>query len=291
MPLTEHLRELRIRLVRSVLAIVACTILAAFFYDQLFDFVVDPFYAIGESHPDATLNFGNIGDPFTFALKICAMAGIFAASPVWLYNLWGFVAPGLHKKEQRYGIAFVAVSVPLFLGGAALAYVFLPKGFDLLIGFNPDPDRVANIIGLNDYLSFVLRMFLVFGIAFVLPVFLFALNLAGIVTGRQLLRAWRQVILGAFLFAAIATPSGDPWTMTALAVPMLALYYLATTLSLLVDRRRRLQGIDGLDYSTLDDDEASPLDTTASPLDTTASPLDLEPDTDLDTDPDRRDDS
>ena len=108
-----------------------------------------------------------------------------------------------------------------------LAYVFLPKGFDLLIGFNPDPEQVANIIGLNDYLSFVLRMFLVFGIAFVLPVFLFGLNLAGIVTGRQLLRAWRQVILGAFLFAAIATPSGDPWTMTALAVPMLLLYYIA----------------------------------------------------------------
>ena len=159
------------------------------------------------------------------------------------------------------------VSVPLFLGGAALAYVFLPKGFDLLIGFNPDPDRVANIIGLNDYLSFVLRMFLVFGIAFVLPVFLFGLNLAGIVTGRQLLRAWRQVILGAFLFAAIATPSGDPWTMTALAMPMLLLYYIATILSLIVDRRRRREGIDGLDYAALDDDEASPLDTTATPLD------------------------
>ena len=155
------------------------------------------------------------------------MAGLFLSSPVWMYNLWGFVAPGLHQRERRYGIAFVAVSVPLFLGGAVLAYVFLPKGFDLLIGFNPDPQSVANIIGLNDYLSFVLRMFLVFGIAFVLPVFLVALNLAGVVTGRQLLKAWRPVILGAFLFAAIATPSGDPYTMTALAVPMLVLYYTA----------------------------------------------------------------
>ncbi len=100
------------------------------------------------------------------------MAGLFASSPVWLYNLWGFVAPGLHKKERRYGVAFVAVSVPLFIGGAVLAYFFLPKGFDLLIGFNPDPGNVANIISLNDYMSFVLRMFLVFGIAFVMPVFL-----------------------------------------------------------------------------------------------------------------------
>ena len=174
------------------------------------------------------------------------MAGIFIASPVWLYQLWGFVAPGLHKREKRYGIAFVAVSVPLFLGGAALAYTFLPKGFDLLIGFNPQPDKVANIIGLNDYLSFVLRMFLVFGIAFVLPVFLVALNLAGIVTGRQLLQAWRPVILGIFVFAAVATPSGDPWTMRALAVPMLVLYFIAAGLSLLTDRKRRRQGIDGL---------------------------------------------
>ena len=284
MSLTDHLRELRIRLVRSVLAIVVGTIIAAFFYDQLFELLTAPIDSIKDKYPGVTLNFQGIGDPFTFALKICAMAGLFIASPVWLWNLWGFVAPGLHKKEQRYGIAFVGVSVPLFLGGALLAYIFLPKGFDLLIGFNPDPENVANIISLNTYMSFVLRMFLVFGIAFVLPVFMFGLNLAGIVSGRQLVRAWRPVILGAFLFAAVATPSGDPWTMTALAVPMLVLYYIAAGLALLVDRRRRLQGIDGLDYAALDDDEASPLDTTASPLD-------LDPDSDLDTDPDRRDDS
>jgi sec-independent protein translocase protein TatC len=264
MPLAAHLGELRVRLTRSVLAIVAASIVAAFFYDQLFELVTAPFDTIREQYEregaTVTLNFGNIGDPFTFALKICAMAGIFAASPVWMYNLWAFVAPGLHQREKRYGIAFVAVSVPLFLGGAVLAYLFLPKGFDLLIGFNPDPQSVANIIGLNDYLSFVLRMFLVFGIAMVLPVFLVALNLAGIVTGRALLKAWRPVILGAFVFAAIATPSGDPYTMTALAVPMLVLYYAAAGISLLTDRRRRRAGIDGLDYAALDDDQASPLD-------------------------------
>jgi sec-independent protein translocase protein TatC len=263
MPLTSHLGELRVRLTRSVLAIVAASIVAAFFYDQLFDLVTSPFDQIREEYAregaTVTLNFGNIGDPFTFALKICAMAGLFLASPVWMYNLWAFVAPGLHKREKRYGIAFVATAVPLFVGGAVLAYVFLPKGFDLLIGFNPDPQSVANIISLNDYLSFVLRMFLVFGIAFVLPVFLVALNLAGIVSGRSLLKAWRPVILGSFVFAAVATPSGDPYTMTALAVPMLVLYYAAAGLSVLTDRRRRRQGIDGLDYAELDDDTASPL--------------------------------
>ena len=283
MPLTSHLRELRIRLTRSMLAILIASVVAAFFYKALFDFVTEPFYSIADEYKakgyNLTLNFQGIGDPFSYALKICAMAGIFAASPVWMYNLWSFVAPGLHKKERRYGVAFVAVSVPLFLGGAVLAYVFLPKGFDLLIGFNPAPERVANIIGLDNYLSFVLRMFLVFGIAFVLPVFLVALNLAGVVSGRTLLRAWRQVIMGSFVFAAVATPSGDPYTMTALAVPMLILYYIAAGIALLTDRRRRREGIDGLNYSALDDDQASPLDDdqASPPDDDQASPLDPGP--------------
>lgn len=271
MPLVAHLRELQVRLTRSVLAIVIASVGAAFFYSALFDLVVAPFDTISERYAaegaTVTLNFGAIGDPFSFALKICAMAGIFIASPVWMYNLWGFVAPGLHQREKRYGIAFVAVSAPLFLGGAVLAYYFLPKGFDLLIGFNPSPDKVSNIIGLNDYLSFVLRMFLVFGLAFVMPVFLVALNLAGVVRGRTLLRAWRPVIMGVFVFAAVATPSGDPYTMTALAVPMLILFYLAVGIALVTDRRRARAGIDGMDYSALDDDEASPLDVAPAPLD------------------------
>jgi sec-independent protein translocase protein TatC len=271
MPLVEHLRELRVRLVKAVLAIVVASLLAAIFYHELFNLVTDPFYEVAKDYKakgyQLTLNFQGIGDPFSYALKICAMAGLFLASPVWMYQLWGFVAPGLHRREKQYGIAFVITSVPLFLGGAVLAYLFLPKGFDLLIGFNPSPERVANIVSLDNYLGFVLRMFLVFGIAFVLPVFLVALNLAGIVSGRQLLKAWRPVVLGAFVFAAVATPSGDPWTMSALALPMLVLYYVAAGLSLLTDRRRRRARIDGLDYGALDDDEASPLDYRPSHLD------------------------
>ena len=282
MPLRSHLRELRIRLMRAVLAIVLASVASAFFYKELFDLITDPFYSIADEYEakgyNLTLNFQGIGDPFSYALKICAMAGIFAASPVWMYNLWGFVAPGLHRREKRYGIAFVMVSVPLFLGGAVLAYFFLPKGFDLLIGFNPAPERVANIIGLDNYLSFVLRMFLVFGIAFVLPVFLVALNLAGVVSGRALLRAWRQVIMGSFVFAAVATPSGDPYTMTALALPMLVLYYIAAGISVATDRRRRRAGIDGLDYSGLDDDSASPLPDRPTDVDPTdADPGDADP--------------
>jgi sec-independent protein translocase protein TatC len=270
----SHLRELRRRVTLSVLAIIVGGIVAALFYNELFDLITEPFNKIKADHEGATLNFGGIGDPFSYALKICAMAGIFIASPVWMYQLWAFVAPGLHKSERRWGVGFVFVSVPLFLGGALLAYIFLPKGFDLLIGFNPDPGNVANIISLNSYLTFVLRMFLVFGIAFVMPVFLVALNLVGIVTGRALFKAWRPVILGAFIFAAVATPSGDPWTMTALAMPMLVLFAAAATMCLILDKRRRRREVDGLDYTTLDDDLPSTMDDAATPLDDRPEPVD-----------------
>lgn len=280
MPLVSHLRELRRRLTIAVLAVVVGAAGAAVFYDQLFDLITAPFNDIKAEHQGATLNFGGIGDPFSYALKICAMAGIFIASPVWMYQLWAFVAPGLHKRERRWGLGFVLVSVPLFLGGAVLAYVFLPKGFDLLIGFNPDPGNVANIISLNSYLTFVLRMFLVFGLAFVMPVFLVALNLVGIVSGGALFRAWRPVILGAFVFAAVATPSGDPWTMTALAVPMLVLFAAAATLCLLMDRRRRSRGVDGLQYDDIDDDSAAPIDDRPGSIDQPRR-LDAEDDDDI----------
>jgi sec-independent protein translocase protein TatC len=270
MPLIDHLRELRKRLFRASLAIVVAGLISAIFYSELFKVVTAPFDTISEQYKDqggnVTLNFGGIGDPFSYALKICAMAGIFLSSPVWLYQLWAFVAPGLHKNERRWGIAFVVVSVPLFLGGAVLAYIFLPKSFSLLIGFNPDPKHVANIISLDGYLTFVLRMFLVFGLAFVMPVFLVALNLVGVVSGRALFRAWRPAILGAFVFAAIATPSGDPWTMSALAIPMILLFAAAAGICLVVDKRRQQHGIDGVDYSGLSDDEASPLADRPSPV-------------------------
>ena len=263
MPLVEHLRELRKRLARAVLAFVVATVVCFFFYGELYTFIEAPFDQIRVDYAarDATvtLNFQGIADPFSYALRLCTLAGLFLSSPVWFYQLWAFVTPGLHRHERRWGLGFVLTSVPLFLGGAAVAYVFLPKGFDLLIGFNPAPEKVANIIAFDSYLSFVTRMFLVFGGAFVLPVFLVALDLVGVLSARALLRAWRPVVLGSFVFAAVATPSGDPLTLCALAVPMLVLYAIATGVCALIDRRRRHQLVDGVDYSALADDEAAPM--------------------------------
>ncbi len=263
MPLTGHLRELYHRTLRSALALLVASAVCLFFHDVLFDVVTEPFEAIRQQYSaegaNVTLNFGGVADPFTYVLKISLLFGVFLSSPVWFYQLWAFITPGLHVHERRWAVAFLFAAVPLFLGGAAVAYMFLPKGFDLLVGFNPNPKRVANIILFENYLSFVTRMLLVFGAAFVAPVFVVLLNLVGVVSARGLLHAWRPVTFGAFVFAAVATPSGDPWTMTALAAPMMLLYFAAAGICAINDRRRARAVVDGLDYRALSDDEASPL--------------------------------
>ena len=168
---------------------------------------------------------------------------------------------------------FVGVAGPLFLTGIVLGYVTLPVALEVLIGFNPD--GVTNLIDFNDYLQFFTRTLFVFGLAFNIPVFVVLLNFAGVVKGSAL-KAYRPwIVIGTFIFAAVATPSGDPWTMTALAVPMLVLFATAASLCLILDKRRRQRGVDGIDYSTLDDDLASPVDDdAASPLDERPTPLD-----------------
>lgn len=184
------------------------------------------------------------------------MAGVIIASPIWLYQLWAFVAPGLHKHERKYTYAFVAAAVPLFLGGAALAYTILPISMRVLLGITPDGS--ANILPMDKILDFTVRMVLIFGAAFELPLLLIMLNLTGIVTGRRMLGWWRGVVMGVFVFGAVATPTTDPVGMIALAGPIVVLYFMAVGFSLLNDKRRRRADPD----AELDDDEASELDLT-----------------------------
>ena len=178
------------------------------------------------------------------------------ASPVWLYQLWAFVTPGLTRKERRYSFAFVAASLPLFLGGAALAWWALPKAIEFFNEFVPEGG--TNYISANTSFSFVTRIILAFGIAFVIPVLLVALNLVGVLSGRALVRQWRITVFACFLFAAIATPTPEATTMCILAGAMCLLFGAAIAICLLVDRRRaRRAGQD--DLANLADDEASPL--------------------------------
>jgi sec-independent protein translocase protein TatC len=277
MPLTEHLRELRSRLVKSGIAIALGMVIGWIYYDQLFAWLSAPFAAAVEQARSegrqVTLALTGVADPFVLQMQIAAVAGIVLSAPVWLYQLWRFVTPGLHRHERRWAIAFVAVAFPLFLAGVGLAYAVLPLGLQVLLGFTPE--NVENIVSVDRYLSFFIRTVLVFGVGFLVPLLLVLLNFAGILPGRKLLSWWRWIILAVVIFAAVATPTGDPINLLLLAGPILLLVTIAVGVCLLNDRRRaRRKRRTEPDFSALDDDEASPLDVTPSPIDDRPSSLD-----------------
>lgn len=269
MPLADHLRELRNRLAKAMLAIVVVTVVAAFFYNDIINFLTKPildsvgcqqtFAQLAKSSNQkqcAEITINGLLAPFTLALQVSLMAGVVIASPIWLYQLWAFVAPGLHRHEKKYAYAFVFTGAPLFFAGAFFAYKVLPTTAKVLIDFTPNGD-IKNLLPLDDLLQLVTRMVIVFGLSFELPLLLVMLNLTGVLTGRRMLGWWRGMILGITVFAAVATPSTDPLSMLALAGPIWVLYFGAVAFSLLNDKRRRRR-----DDAALDDDEASELDLT-----------------------------
>ena len=263
MPLTGHLRELRSRLVKSAIAIALGMVVGWVYYSQIFAWLSQPFNSVIEQARsegrDVTLALTGVADPFVLQLQIAAVAGLVFSSPVWLYQLWRFITPGLHRHEKRWSVAFVAVAVPLFGAGVFLAYKVLPLGLQILFGFTPD--NVENIVSVDKYLSFFIRTILIFGAGFLAPLILVSLNFAGILPGRKLLSWWRWIIFITCLFAAVATPTGDPINLLLLAVPVLILLAIADMICLLNDRRRgRKRRASGeIDYDELDDDEISPL--------------------------------
>lgn len=261
MPLTDHLRELRSRLIKSGIAIAIGMVIGWIYYPEIFAWISAPFNeVIAQAKAEGrqvTLAMTGVADPFVMQMQIAAVAGLLLSAPVWLYQLWRFITPGLRKHERRWAIGFVAVAFPLFLAGVALAYYVLPYGLQVLFGFTPD--NVENIIAVDRYLSFFLRMIIVFGIGFLTPLVIVLLNFAGILTGRRLISWWRWLIFIVFVFAAVATPTGDPINLMLLAGPILVLMVIAIGVCLLNDRRRaRRRGAEA-DYDAWDDDEISPL--------------------------------
>jgi sec-independent protein translocase protein TatC len=269
MPLADHLRELRNRLAKALLAIVIVTIVAAFFYNDIINFLTKPILdSVGcaetfeqlakakNSHQCAEITINGLLAPFTLALQVSLMAGVVAASPIWLYQLWAFVAPGLHRHEKKYAYAFVFTGAPLFFAGAFFAYKVLPTTAKVLIDFTPN-GNIKNLLPLDDLLQLVTRMVIVFGLSFELPLLLIMLNLTGVLSGKRMLGWWRAMILGITVFAAVATPSTDPLSMLALAGPIWVLYFGAVLFSLANDKRKRRREAAGPA-----DDEASELDLT-----------------------------
>jgi len=260
MSLRDHLIELRSRLLRSALAIIAGSVIGWIFYDPIFDVLRYPIDAVvtqaAARGADVKLVMTGVAQAFTLRLQVSAAAGVVIASPVWIYQIWRFMTPGLRRRERKWALAFVAVAVPLFLAGIAVAFGALPSALEILFDFTPT--NVANYVPVDTYLSFFLRMSLVFGIGFLTPVVLVALNLAGVLSGRKLAGSWRFIIFGVFVFAAVATPTGDPVNLLMLAGPMLLLTGLALAFCFVNDRRRAARATEP-DYESWDDDEISPL--------------------------------
>jgi sec-independent protein translocase protein TatC len=259
MALADHLRELRARLLLVTLVLTIGIVVAWFFYDQLFGLLLDPYEDARARLADKGVRsepvVTGVATSLMLRLKISALGAVVATSPFWLYQIWGFIVPGLHPHEKRWTQAFALVAGPLFVAGVAVAYYVLPKGMEVLIGFTPG--NLTSLVDFGDYFRFLTRMMLVFGIAFEIPLFVVMLNLAGVVSGRTLgaYRPW--IVLGTFIFAAVATPSTDPFSMIMLAIPMTALFLMSEAIARVVDRRRAARGDS---FGSVPDDEASPLD-------------------------------
>ncbi|MGI8521942.1 MAG: twin-arginine translocase subunit TatC [Nocardioides sp.] len=257
MALSDHFRELRARLMRSTLILVVAFCVALYFYGDLLSLVSAPYrdavHQLG-TKVDTQLVVRDTGGGLLLQLKLCGVAALVAASPYWLYQIWGFVLPGLHANERRYSRMFAAVAGPIFFGGVALGYYVLPKGLAVLISFTPA--NVTNLVDFTTYFGFLTRMLLIFGIAMEIPVFVVLLNLAGVIRGEQVRRARPWIVIGTMVFAAVATPSTDPFSMLMLAIPMLLLFALSEVITRTVDRVRKRNRVTTDAWS---DDEASPL--------------------------------
>lgn len=242
MPLLDHLRELRKRVVRSAAAIGVFAIVGWVYYTQIITTLAEPVCDLKAAQETGADNCGalyisGVLGPLNLHIKVALLTGILLAAPFWLYQLWAFIAPALHKKERRNSIIFIIAATPFFSVGAYFGYSILPLAIKVLFGFTPD--SLNNLVRFDDYLDFVTRTIFFFGLGFELPVFLVALNLIGAISGKGILRPWRIWIFIITLFVAGFTPSPDPLSMIALAVPLILLYFMAGGIALLNDRRRR----------------------------------------------------
>ncbi|SCL22543.1 sec-independent protein translocase protein TatC [Micromonospora pallida] len=252
MTLVEHVRELRDRLFRASLAIVAGFVVGFLLAQPVFELLAEPYYRINPDEPFVQLG---AADGFLLKLKLALWIGLIVASPVWLYQLWAFIAPGLHRNERRYAYFFVGIAAPLFMGGAALAYFVVDKGLSFLL--ESGVTGVDTSLEVTRYISFVTNMILIFGVAFEFPLIVLMLNFVGLASARRLLSWWRVAVFAFFAFSAVVTPTPDPFGMTALALCLSALYFAAVGVAFLNDKRK---GRGKEIYAGIADDEVSPLE-------------------------------
>jgi sec-independent protein translocase protein TatC len=263
MPLLDHLRELRKRIMRAAFFIFIFSILGFVYYDQIITTLAEPVCDLKLAQSSGSNNCGSLFisgvlGPLNLQVKVAFLTGVIISAPFWLYQLWAFIAPALHRKERRKSVLFIIAATPFFTLGAALAYYILPIAIRVLFGFTPD--SLNNLVRFDDYLSFVLRIILIFGLAFELPVFLVSLNLIGVLSGKAILKPWRFAIFGITLFVAAFSPTADPLSMAALALPLILFYFGAGGIAVLVDKKREKKSQAIGDNQAADIDEASPIE-------------------------------
>lgn len=239
MSLGQHLVELRKRVFIGMIALVVGMVVAYFLTDWIIWAMTEPIRVVAANRDMSDkvgLMFDTVTSAFDLRLRISFVVGILISAPVWLWQLWAFLMPGLTRKEITYTIGFVASAVPLFFAGCFVGWWIMPHIVELMAGFTPD--GAANWFTAKYYYDFVFKLVLVVGVSFVIPVFLVALNLAGIMTGKAILKSWRVAVLITFLFAGLATPAADIVSMLILAGILIVLFFAAAGLSMLFDRRR-----------------------------------------------------
>jgi sec-independent protein translocase protein TatC len=269
MPLMDHLRELRNRLVKALIVIVLATIAALVFSNQTWSLVTRPFcHAVingnsGCHKAGDQLVISGVFDPFFLRIKIAFFLALIGTCPVWLYQLWAFIAPGLYSREKKWAYLFAFSAAPLFAGGAVLAYYVMDRGLHYLLDLAPNGTLVLPSV--DTYLSYFMGMLLGFGIVFELPLVIVMLNMAGILTHERF-RKWRRVLIfGIFLVSGIVNPSPDPWTMLILGGLAVVLVEVAEVFVYFNDKRRAR--LHPSPYEGLADDELSPLEP-PDPMDT-----------------------
>ena len=244
MTLTEHLSELRSRIIRSGLAVALGIIAILAFYDPVLSFIRRPYDRLCERRPDlvSECDLYSLGplDGFNARLRIALYGGLILSLPVLLWQIWRFVVPALHSREKKYAIPFIFSSVLFFAIGGVLAYLTLDRGLEFLVGWSGSDVQQAYQI--TKYVSLVALMIAAFGVGFEFPVLLTFLQLAGVITPRWLVANWRVAIVSIVVLAAVITPSGDPVTLIALSVPLIGLYFLSALLGHVLTRKRTSEG-------------------------------------------------
>ncbi len=236
MSLREHLRELRNRFFKAAIAIVLGTIVGFIVYQPAFTLLTAPITRLSTDEAPVEVIFSSVAQPFDIMLQVALFIGLILSSPVWLYQVWAFIVPGLRKNERRYAIGFIAAAVPLFVGGIALGWFALPQAMAFFTSLTPD--GTAHRVLATVYVPFVTRLLLAFGISLVIPVILVGLNLANLLQGKTLLKHWRISVFLIAVIAAMGAPGSDVITMFYLGAPLALLYGVALTIALLNDRRR-----------------------------------------------------